>query len=67
MTLDLVVTTPDGQEFHGNVAAGATGFDRSNNVEQVVVPNIAAGTATITVRAFRSVSPQSHALVARVS
>jgi serine protease AprX len=65
--LDLVVTTSDGQEFHGNVAAGATGFDRSNNVEQVVVPNIAAGTATITVRAFRSVSPQSYALVVRVS
>jgi hypothetical protein len=65
--LDLVVATPDGLEFHGNVAAGAAGFDRSNNVEQVVVPNIAAGTATITVRAFRNVSPQSYALVVRVS
>ena len=65
--LDLVVKTPDGQELHGNVAAGAPGFDRSNNVEQVVVPNIAAGTATITVRAFRAVTPQSYALVVRVS
>jgi hypothetical protein len=37
------------------------------NVEQVVVPNIAAGIATITVRAFRNVSPQTFALVVRVS
>lgn len=65
--LDLVVKTPDGQEFHGNVAAGATGFDRTNNVEQVVIPNIAAGIATITVRAFRNLAPQSYALVVRVS
>jgi serine protease AprX len=65
--LDLVVKTPDGRELHGNVAPGAAGFDRSNNVEQVVVPNIAAGTATITVRAFRNVSPQTYALVVRVS
>jgi hypothetical protein len=58
--LDLIVTTPDGRELHGNVAPDAAGFDRSNNVEQVVVPNIAAGIATVTVRAFRNVSPQSY-------
>jgi serine protease AprX len=65
--LDLIVTTPDGRELHGNVAPGAAGFDHSNNVEQVVVPNIAAGIATITVRAFRNGSPQTFALVVRVS
>jgi serine protease AprX len=65
--LDLIVTTPDGQELHGNAALGATGFDRSNNVEQVVLPNIAAGTARITVRAFRALTPQPYALVVRVS
>jgi hypothetical protein len=65
--LDLIVMTPDGQELHGNVGPGATGFDRSNNVEQIVVPNIAAGTASITVRAFRTVTPQPYALVVRVS
>jgi serine protease AprX len=65
--LDLIVTTPDGRELHGNVAPGAAGFDHSNNVERVVVPNIAAGIATITVRAFRNVSPQTFALVVRVS
>jgi len=65
--LDLIVTTPDGQEFHGNVAPGATGFDRSNNVEQVVVPNLVAGQVKISVSAFRAVSPQPYALMVRVS
>jgi serine protease AprX len=65
--LDLIVTTPDGQELHGNVAPGATGFDRSNNVEQVVVPNLVAGQVKISVSAFRAVSPQPYALVVRVS
>ena len=65
--LDLIVTTPDGQELHGNVAPGAAGFDRSNNVEQVVVPNLVAGQVKISVSAFRAVSPQPYALVVRVS
>jgi serine protease AprX len=65
--LDLIVKTPDGQEFHGNIAPGSSAFDRSNNVEQVIVPVTAAGTAMITVRAFRAVSPQSYALVIRAS
>jgi hypothetical protein len=65
--LDLIVKTPDGKEFHGNVAPGSSAFDRSNNVEQAIVPVTAAGTATITVRAFRAVSPQSYALVVRAS
>jgi hypothetical protein len=45
---------------------GAAGFDRSNNVEQVLLTNDVSGTATITVRAFRVLSPQSYALVIRV-
>jgi serine protease AprX len=65
--LDLIVKTPDGQEFHGNVAPGSSAFDRSNNVEQVIASVSASGTATITVRAFRAVSPQSYALVLRAS
>jgi serine protease AprX len=65
--LDLIVRTPDGREFHGNVTPGAAGFDRSNNVEQVTVPNIAGGTATVIVQAYRAVTPQSYALVVRVS
>jgi serine protease AprX len=65
--LDLIVKTPDGKEFHGNVAPGAASFDRTNNVEQVIVPNIAAGEATIVVQAYRTVSPQTYALVVRAS
>jgi hypothetical protein len=62
----LIVTTPNGQESHGNMPLGAAGFDRSNNVEQVLLTNDVSGTATITVRAFRVLSPQSYALVIRV-
>jgi serine protease AprX len=65
--LDLIVKTPDGRELHGNVAPGSAGFDRSNNVEQVIAPNLGAGQATITVSAFRTVTPQTYALVVRVS
>jgi serine protease AprX len=65
--LDLIVRTPDGQEFHGNVAPTSSAFDRTNNVEQVVARITAAGTATITIRAFRAVMPQSYALVVRAS
>jgi serine protease AprX len=66
--LDLIVKTPDGHEVHGNVAPASSAFDRTNNIEQVIIaPSAAAGTATITVRAFRAVSPQSYALVIRTS
>jgi hypothetical protein len=67
--LDLIVKTADGQERHGNVPSSSTDFDRTNNVEQVVWPNPAAGNATITVKAFRvtSVPAQPYALVTRVS
>jgi hypothetical protein len=65
--LDLIVTLPNGQEAHGNMPPGSAGFDRTNNIEQVLLTNDAAGDATITVRAFRVTVPQTYALVVRVS
>ncbi len=67
--LDLIVTAANGQGGHGNEPAGSPNFDRTNNVEQVVLASPAAGNATITVRAFRvaSVAAQPYALVVRVS
>jgi serine protease AprX len=62
--LDLIVQGSSGEERHGNVAAGSTDFDRTNNVEQVTWSNPPAGNAAITVKAFRiTASPQSYALV----
>jgi hypothetical protein len=49
--LDLIVKASNGQERHGNMGTSKK-FDRVNNVEQVVWPNIAAGTVTITAHAF---------------
>jgi serine protease AprX len=49
--LDLIVTASNGQVRHGNMGTGK-GFDRVNNVEQVVWNNIPVGTVTITVTAF---------------
>ena len=64
--LDLIVKT-GGKERHGNMPAGAAGFDRTNNVEQVLWTNVPVGPATITVAAHRvTLGPQSFALVVRV-
>jgi len=64
--LDLSVTA-GGKTRHGNMPANATGFDRINNVEQVTWANPPAGSATITVAAFRiTFKPQKFALVVRV-
>jgi hypothetical protein len=49
--LDLIVKASNGQVRHGNMGTGK-GFDRVNNVEQVVWENIPAGAVTITVNAF---------------
>jgi hypothetical protein len=49
--LDLIVIA-GGHERHGNVGT-RKGFDRANNVEQVVWRNIPFGPAKIVVRAFR--------------
>jgi subtilisin family serine protease len=64
--LDLIVIA-GGQERHGNMPAGSTGFDRINNVEQVVMTNVAAGTLTVIVSCHKvTLDPQNFALVIRV-
>ena len=50
--LDLIVIAADGSERHGNMGTGR-GFDRTNNVEQVVWENMPPGTAKVVIRAFR--------------
>jgi serine protease AprX len=49
--LDLIVKAPDGQERHGNMGTG-TGFDRQNNVEQIVWTNVPQGDVKFTISAF---------------
>jgi serine protease AprX len=64
--LDLIVKRGT-QERHGNMPAGSAGFDRINNVEQVVWANVSAGAVTVTVAAHRvTLGPQKFALVIRV-
>ncbi len=66
--LDLRVHGPGGTRL-GNVFAGGASApggsaDRLNNVEQVLLPNPAAGTYTVTVRSFNVPDgPQPFALV----
>jgi len=55
-----------GQEQHGNFALGSSNFDRANNVEEVIWPNVPQGDATIIVRGARITTPQTYALVVRV-
>jgi len=50
--LDLIVIAADGSERHGNMGT-SSGFDRVNNVEQVLWPHMPPGKATIVIRAFR--------------
>lgn len=65
--LDLIVRV-GGQEMHGNVGAGSTAFDRTNNVEQVIWANPPVGQAVVVARAFRITKfPQSFALVVRLT
>jgi len=65
--LDLIVRTADGQEWHGNVSPASPDFDRTNNVEQVLWPNIPQGNVDIVVRAFRTIAPQPYAIVVTAS
>jgi hypothetical protein len=66
--LDLIVRAADGSERHGNVDTASSDFDRANNVEQVVWPNVPAGKVDITIRAFRVTQfPQPYALVVRIA
>ena len=65
--LDLIVHA-GAKEQHGNMPAGSTGFDRTNNVEQVIWTNVPAGPVTVTVVAYRvTLGPQNFALVVRVA
>lgn len=64
--LDLIVRSSDGSERHGNMGT-SEGFDRSNNVEQVVWDDLPPGEVTITVRAHRITRfPQPYAYVWRI-
>ena len=65
--LDLIVIAADGSERHGNMGTG-DGFDRANNVEQVVWENMPPGAARIVVRAFRITRfAQPYAFAWRIS
>jgi hypothetical protein len=65
--LDLIVVAADGSERHGNMGT-AKGFDRQNNVEQVVWDHMPAGQATVTVTAFRiTLFSQPYAYAWRIS
>jgi len=65
--LDLIVRAADGQERHGNMGAG-DGFDRVNNVEQVLWTDMPPGEAEIIVRAERITRfPQPYAYAWRIS
>lgn len=67
--LDVVVKSPSGTVYQGNVFSGgwsATGgsVDRRNNVENVYIQSAAAGTWTIEVKGFNVPNgPQPFALV----
>ncbi|MCY1242040.1 hypothetical protein D9M72_549780 [compost metagenome] len=65
--LDLLVLAADGSERHGNSGTTA-GFDRRNNVEQVLWTGMPPGQARIVIRAFRITQfPQPYAYVWRLS
>ena len=64
--LDLIVTSPSGQNYHGNqfTAPFNRGFDRKNNVEMALLSQPAPGRYLITVRAYNVArGPQDFALV----
>ncbi|MFD8799988.1 S8 family serine peptidase [Streptomyces atroolivaceus] len=65
--LDLIVRSIGGQERHGNMGT-STGFDRTNNVEQVHWKNVPPGEVDIIIRAHRITRfAQPYACVWRVS
>lgn len=47
--LDLAVRTPDGRLYHGNHFLGGNTQDRTNNIEQVYLPNPVPGDYTVSV------------------
>jgi len=63
----LIVIAADGTERHGNMGT-ANGFDRTNNVEQVLWAGMPAGPAKIVISAFRITRfPQPYAYAWRIS
>jgi len=63
--LDLIVKAGD-TEYHGNLG-NKPGFDRLNNVEQVVWSGIPQGTAKVTIKAHRiTKDPQNFAYAWRI-
>lgn len=65
--LDLIITAANGQERHGNMGTGS-GFDRQNNVEQIVWENVPPGDLTFTIVAFHITRfPQPYAFAWRIS
>ncbi len=64
--LDLILRTADGDERHGNMGTGR-GFDRVNNVEQILWTDIPPGDAEIIIRADRITRfPQPYAFAWRI-
>jgi serine protease AprX len=64
--LDLILHTANGDERHGNMGVDR-GFDRVNNVEQIVWTDIPPGDAKIVVRAARITRfSQPYALAWRI-
>ncbi len=64
--LDLVVIAPDGRRYHGNqfTPPHDQAFDRTNNVERVIIPHPMPGRYLIRVYATNVlVGPQGFALV----
>jgi serine protease AprX len=66
--LDLIVRAADGSERHGNMGT-SSGFDRVNNVEQILWSNMPPGEARVIIRATRITPgfPQPYAYAWRIS
>ncbi|KAL9100487.1 MAG: hypothetical protein Q9163_004142 [Psora crenata] len=65
--LDLIVVAANGEERHGNMGTGP-GFDRINNVEQVIWPGMPAGDARVIIRCARITrGAQDYAYAWRIS
>jgi serine protease AprX len=65
--LDLIITAANGEERHGNMGTG-TGFDRQNNVEQIVWENLPPGDLKFKIVAFHITRfPQPYAFAWRIS
>lgn len=64
--LDLIIVASNGEERHGNMGT-SSGFDRLNNVEQIVWHNMPPGDAKVTIRCARITAyPQDYAYAWRI-